>query len=137
MVRCSCDDLSVITQPAPHVCRDRRLKCRLLWKLARRHGWGSPVDQETLVVAALASSEQGRGRDLVTDLRSEPYVVRGSGGLALKNDPDSQALAAVRLRDACGYSTLQVEATLSRFEQAGGFDRYDPSELAGSLPAWE
>lgn len=119
------------------MCCERRLKCRLLWKLARRHGWGSPIEEETLVVSALAPTEQGRGRDLLADLRSEPYVGRISDGFVLKNDPDSQALAAARLHDSCGYSTLQIEATLSRFEQAGGFEAYDSIELARSLPAWE
>ena len=115
----------------------RALKCRLLWKLARRHGWGSPVPAETLVTDALASAEQGRGRDLVSDLRSEPYVGRQSGGYVLANDPDSQALVATRLRETCGYSTLQIEATLSRFEQAGGFDAYNVDALARELSAWE
>ena len=119
------------------MCRERRLKCRLLWKLARRHGWGLPVEEETLVVSALAPAEQGRGWELVDDLRAEPYVGRISGGFALKNDPDSQALAAVRLRETCGYSTLQIEATLSRFEQAGGFDAYQAGALARELSAWE
>ncbi|WP_248518059.1 hypothetical protein [Salinarchaeum laminariae] len=114
----------------------REIRCRLLWTLARRHGWGSPVDAETLLRSALASSAQGRGRELIDDLRYEPYLDRGPDGYFLYNDPDSQALAALRLRDTCGYSQLQVEATLSRFEQAGGFDAYDESALDRTLSEW-
>ena len=102
----------------------------------RRHGWGSPVDEETLVTDALSPSEQGRGRAIVAALLEEPYVGREAGGYVLRNDPDSQALAAVRLRESCGYSALQVEATLSRFEQARGFDAYAADDLARSLPSW-
>jgi len=114
------------------------LRCRLLWKLARLHGWGSPVDETRLVDAALAPAEQGRGYDVIDDLLAEPYVDRVPGeGYALRNDPDFQALAAVRLRTTCGYSRLQIEATLSRFDQAGGVEAYDVSDAERSLDAWE
>lgn len=114
-----------------------RLKCRLVWKLARLHGWGSPVDEARLVDAALPPSEQGIGREVLAELRDEPYVgfVSG-GGVSLANDPDSQALAAVRLHSTCGYTVLQIEATLSRFEQAGGFDAYDVPAVRESLAPW-
>lgn len=119
------------------MCEAAGLKCRLLWKLARRHGWGAPVAESTLVRSALEPSAQGRGHGLVHELVEEPYVDRVRGdGFFLKNDPDSQALATVRLRETCGYSTLQVEATLSRFEQAGGFDAYDETTLRHSLSSW-
>ena len=62
---------------------------------------------------------------------------RQASGFVLANDPDSRALAAARLRETCGYSTLQIEATLSRFEQAGGFDAYDVTVLANELPPWK
>lgn len=113
------------------------LKCRLLWKLARLHGWSAPVDETTLVDAALAPGEQGSGRAAIPDLLEEPYVVHVPGeGYVLRNDPDSQALAAVRLRSTCGYTDLQIEATLSRFDQAGGFDAYDVPALRRSLDDW-
>ena len=52
------------------------------------------------------------------------------------NDADSQAMLAVRLVETCGYSPLQVEATLSRVAEWGGFDYYDRETLAESLDAW-
>lgn len=117
---------------------DGEIKCRLLWSLARRHGWASPVDATTLVSSALPTAEQGMGRELLGALAREPYVDRvGESSYALRNDPDSQAVAAARLTDTCGYTTLQVEATLSRFAQAGGFSAYDRSRLREALPDWD
>ncbi|GAB3691714.1 hypothetical protein GCM10028857_29440 [Salinarchaeum chitinilyticum] len=98
---------------------------------------GAPVAESTLVRSALDPSSQGRGDRLVQELVEEPYVDRArDDALFPKNDPDSQALAAVRLRETWGYSTLQIEATLSRFEQAGGFAAYDETVLRRSLPSW-
>lgn len=113
-----------------------RIRCRLLWKIARRHGWGSPVPADALVRSALESSIQGERHDRVEELLEEPYVGRDPDGYVLRNDRDSQALAAVRLRETCGYSTLQIEATLSRSQQAGGFDAYDESSLRRRLSDW-
>lgn len=105
-------------------------ECNLLFKFARRHGWGNPISKDGLVDLALESSEQGEGREVVDKLAEEPYVINQPGkGYKLKNDPDSQAQAAFRLKQNCGYSELRIEATFSRFEQAGGFDEYDDSVL--------
>lgn len=63
---------------------------------------------------------------MIDELKSEPYTVFQRGrGLQLKNDPDSQAVVAFELRDDCDHTELQIEATLSRFFQAGGFSEYD------------
>ncbi len=110
--------------------------CRLLFTLARRHGWGNPITEEGWVDLALEPSNQGRGRDLIDELAAEPYITfQQAEGYRIKNDPDSQAQAAYRLKRHCSYSKLQIEATLSRFEQAGGFDAYDDSVLDG-LDDW-
>jgi len=94
-----------------------RLKCRLLWKLCRKHGWGAPVPESVLV--------------------EEPYIrYREGHGYSVENDPDAQAQAACRLVSTCGYLEIQVEPTLSRFEQAGGFDAYDEREVSAALADW-
>lgn len=109
---------------------DSRIKCSLFWKLCRRHGWGSPVPEDALVDMALARVEQGRGKKLVKELRTESYIEHQEGkGYKVKNSPDEQAKAAFRLRDTCSYSELRIEATLSRFEQAGGFDTYGEGDV--------
>jgi hypothetical protein len=85
---------------------------------------------------ALEDTEQGRGKTLVEELIEEPYIgYREGKGYAVGNDRDTQAIAAFRLRDTCTYSELRIEATLSRFKQAGGFDEYDQSVTVG-LDRW-
>lgn len=118
--------------PAPS-----ELKCRLLWKLCRKHGWGSPVPRDDLVSWALPDSDQGRGREIVEDLLDEPYTgFQRGAGYSIRNDPDSQAQAAYRLRSECGYTTVQIEATLSRFQQAGGFESYDENDVLDPVSDW-
>ena len=114
------------------------LKCRLLWKLCRKHGWGSPVPRDALLNLALQDSDQGYGETLVDDLLEEPYIEHDDvrGGYQVKNNPDSQAQAACRLQSDCGYATIQIEATLSRFKQAGGFDAYSREDVLDDLGDW-
>jgi len=86
---------------------------------------------------ALKSSDQGRGKELVEELIREPYITRTrNDGYRVKNDPDSQAQAAYRLTTTCGYDEFRVEATLSRFDQAGGFSTYDEDEVLSDLADW-
>lgn len=114
-----------------------RLKCRLLWKLCRKHGWATPISKEALVDMALRNSDQGRGHRLVNDLLDEPYIGFQRGrGYRLKNNPDAQAQAAYRLKSVCDYTEIQIEATLSRFQQAGGFDAYDEEDGLATLDDW-
>lgn len=113
------------------------IKCSLLWKLCRRHGWATPIPKQQLVTVALEDTEQGRGKRLVEELLEEPYIEFQRGvGYTIKNDPDSQARAAFRLRETCSYSTLQIETTLSRFEQAGGFAQYVQPPHLESADTW-
>jgi len=114
-----------------------RLKCNLLWAICRQHGWGDPVPTERVLRYGLDSSKRGRGRRLLHKLVRESYVeYYPRRGYRIKNDPDSQALLASRLMVTCGVPAISVEATLSRFEQAGGFDAYDVQELASRLDDW-
>lgn len=84
------------------------------------------MSKKGLISLALDSSEQSIGRDVCDDLKHEPYIIFQRGrGFSIKNNPDDQARVAFFLRDTCGYTELQIEATLSRFEQKGGFDVYD------------
>jgi hypothetical protein len=114
-----------------------QIKCELLWKLCRRHGWGAPISEDALLNLALSDTNQATGRAVVGELLQEPYIVfRTDDGYSVKNDPDSQAQAAYRLKSTCGYTEIQIEATLSRFEQAGGFNAYDEDSVLESLDEW-
>ncbi len=116
---------------------DSTVKCDLLWKLCRRHGWSTPVPRDVLVNDALESTEQGRGKQLVAELLEEPYIAYQRGkGYSVENSPDAQAKAAFRLRETCGYSGIQIESTLSRFDQAGGFEAYDGDDVFDTGDGW-
>ncbi|SFQ13500.1 hypothetical protein SAMN05216277_12219 [Halolamina pelagica] len=98
--------------------------------MARRHGWGNPISADGILDLALEDSEQADGEEFVEQLASEPYITYQRGqGYWIKNDPDSQAQVAFLLTRNCSYTELQIEATLSRFKAAGGFDAYDESVL--------
>lgn len=113
------------------------IKCRLLFKLARNHGWGGPVSTFTLVNWALDGSEQGAGRQVLEELGGEPAISHHpERGYRIRNDPDSQAQVACRLVRDCGYTRLQVESTLSRFRDAGGFAAYEMDAVCAGLPEW-
>lgn len=114
------------------------LKCKLLWKLCRGHNWSKKgVDREGLVNLALQDTEQGRGKELVEDLLDEPYVApTGENKYSVKNNPRAQARAAFRLRESCGYTEIQIEASLSRFNQAGGFNAFDRDDVFNDADEW-
>ena len=102
------------------------IRCKILWKLARFHTWSGYVREDDLLDASLDTEGHDLGREVINELKNEPYTIFQHGrGLQLKNDPDSQAMVAFELRDGCDYTELQIEATLSRFYQAGGFGEYD------------
>lgn len=114
-----------------------QLKCDLLWALCREHAWGRAVSTQRLLRYGLPPGQRGRGRTLLDELLGESYLeYYPDSGYRLKNDPDSQALIASRLTETCEVPTMSVEATLSRFQQAGGFDTYDRQELAAQLEDW-
>lgn len=113
-------------------------RCDLIWQLCRRHSWGSPIPGENLVRLALKTSEQGEGRrERLDELLKEPYVEKLPNGFAIKNNPNAQAQAAYRLETTCGYSRLRIEAALSRFKQAGGFEAYDGNDVLAQLDDWD
>lgn len=104
---------------------DDTILCRLKWELASSHTWAGPIPKDEFV-NVLDAADQGRGRELAEKLKQKSYVTWQRGrGFGVKNSPDEQAKLAVELRDDCGYLEIQVEAKLSRFEQAGGFDGYE------------
>ncbi len=95
------------------------IKCDLLFKMTRGHGWGSPFSKQDLVSKALESTEQGRGKDLVEELLNEQYIGYQRGkGYSIKNNPDDQARAAFRLRDTCRRSELRSQLPRARWRGA-------------------
>ena len=101
---------------------DDEIACALKWKLVRAHGWSGPIPEDDLVRDALPATEVSQGREVCERLKQKEYVTYQRGrGFSLKGMPE-QAVLARELRDQCSYTELQIEATLSPFGRAGGFE---------------
>lgn len=93
------------------------IKCAVLWRMARRHGWANWMTTEE-IMRAVPSHERGRARDLVVELHREPFVEHHPNrGFKIANE--SIDVLAKELRDVCSFSEFRIEATLSHF---GGFE---------------
>lgn len=93
------------------------IKCTILWRLARRHGWANwiPVDD---LITAVPTHERGRARGITKELKSEPYIrFHRKRGIKINNSKID--LLADELHNICEYSEFRITATLSHF---GGFD---------------
>lgn len=90
------------------------IRCALLWRLARNHGWATWTSEEALI-RAVPSHERGRARDVAGALREEPVVVHHPDR-GFKIAHEHIALLARELRDTCGFGAFRIEATLSHFE---------------------
>jgi hypothetical protein len=93
------------------------IKCAILWRLTRRHGWANWIPADDLVTA-VPSHERGQARSVVDELKREPYIkFHLNRGFKINNSRVD--VLAEELRDICGYSEFRITATLSHF---GGFD---------------
>ena len=91
------------------------IRCQLLWKLARSHGWARWIPGDDLVRTLPRSDRERARRVILPTLRLSPAVVfRPDRGYRI--DPDEFETLAYFLRDECGYSELRIEATLSHFD---------------------
>lgn len=88
---------------------------KFVWKLARRHSWGSPVPAEQLIrlVAGTQDHDELAGvlEDEVLDL---PFVVRSPDGIYIPNGQDAHMAAADWLREHTALDDFKIKATLSR-----------------------
>lgn len=92
------------------------IRCALLWRLARNHGWAQWIPDERLI-RAVPSHERGRARDAIAQLADEPFIHRHPHrGIRIAHR--NIGLLACELRDDCGISEFRIESTLSHF---GGF----------------
>lgn len=95
----------------------QEIRCAVLWRLARDHGWAQWVPEERLT-RAVPSHERGRARRIVARLAREP-IVRHHPHRGLKLAHERIDHLAHELRDRCGISEFRIESTLSHF---GGFE---------------
>lgn len=87
---------------------------RIVWKLARNHTWGTPMDAETVIRLAATDEdhdEMERHLEAVLDL---PFVSRGPDGIYIHNGQDAHIEAANWLRENTERETFVIAHTLSR-----------------------
>jgi len=86
-----------------------------VWKLARRHSWGSPIPAEQLVRLVAGSADHDELRTtLETEVLELPFVVQSSDGVYIPNGQDAHQAAADWLRERTEIDEFVIEATLSR-----------------------
>lgn len=91
-------------------------ECRLVWRLARNHGWSRWTSADGLVAQTVPTNERGRiRREVLPRLRDQSFVIYDpERGYRLRGDTLDQV--ALYLRDDCGYAEFRVEATVSHFD---------------------
>lgn len=88
---------------------------RFVWKLARRHTWGSPIPEEELVRLVTKDEDYDEMRQVLRrDVLQLPFVVRDSDGIYIPNGRDAHVEAADWLREHSEISEINIGATLSR-----------------------
>lgn len=96
---------------------ETEIKCALLWRLVRSHGWANWLPDDELI-KAVPTHERGRARQVVANLNRESYIRQHHNrGLKINNSQIDRL--ADELHTTCNYSKFRIEATLSHF---GGFD---------------
>lgn len=88
---------------------------KFVWKLARRHSWGSPVPAEQLIRLVAGTEDHD---ELVHILEEEvlelPFVVQSPDGIHIPNGQDAHIDAADWLREQTDFDDFTIKATLSR-----------------------
>lgn len=92
---------------------DKRAK--FVWKLARRHSWGSPIPAQQLIrLVAGAADHDELAAVLESDVLELSFVVRSPDGILIPNGQDAHVAAANWLREHTKLDDFTIKATLSR-----------------------
>ena len=88
---------------------------KLVWKLARRHSWGSPIPAEQLVRLSAGSEDHDEMAWVLEHTVLEfPFVARDSEGISIPNGQEAHVEVANWLRDETDLDELVLKATMSR-----------------------
>lgn len=88
---------------------------RFVWKLARRHSWGSPVPADQLVrLVARTEDHDELARILDEEILDLPFVARSPDGIFIPNGRTAHVEAANWLREQTELDDFTIKATLSR-----------------------
>ena len=79
-------------------------RSRLVWKLARNHTWGTPMDDETLVRLATTDEDHDEMREQLGEVLELSFVSRGPDGVYIPNGQDAHVEAVNWLRENTGYA---------------------------------
>lgn len=90
------------------------IAARIVWKLARRHSWGSPVPTDELVRLVAGPEDHDEVRRVLEEVLALPFVVRTADGIVIPNGRESHCAAAEWLRDRTDLDDLTIGATFSR-----------------------
>lgn len=88
---------------------------KFVWKLARRHSWGSPIRAEHLIQLVAGTEDHDQLKSILEyDVLTLPFVHRSSEGIYIPNGEDSHIAAAEWLNEHTELDELVIKATLSR-----------------------
>ncbi len=88
---------------------------KFVWKLARRHSWGSPVPAEQLIRLVAGTEDYDElARILENEVLELSFVVQSADGIYIPNGQDAHVEAANWLREQTDFDELTIKATLSR-----------------------
>lgn len=88
---------------------------KFVWKLARRHSWGSPVPDDQLIrLVAGTEDYDDLERVLEKEVLSLSFVARSPDGVYIPNGRDAHIAAADWLREHTELDDFTIKATLSR-----------------------
>ena len=88
---------------------------KFVWKLARRHSWGTPVPEDLLIRLVAGTADHD---ELASVLENEvldlSFVAHSSDGIYIPNGQDAHIRVADWLREHTELDDLSINATLSR-----------------------
>lgn len=88
---------------------------KFVWKLARRHSWGSPIPAEQLIRLVAGTEDHDElGRVLENEVLELPFIIQSSDGIYIPNGQDAHVEAANWLRERTDFDDFTIKATLSR-----------------------
>ena len=89
-------------------------RARIVWKLARNHTWGTPMDAETLVRLAATEEDHDEMRRHLSAVLDLPFVSHDPEGVYIPNGRDAHVAAADWLREHTDREAFVIANTLSR-----------------------
>lgn len=91
------------------------IAAKFVWKLARRHSWGSPVPDDQLIRLVAGTEDHDKlERVLEDEVLSLSFVVRAPDGIYIPNGQEAHIAAGEWLRKHTGLDDFTIKATLSR-----------------------